>query len=76
MDLINRQDAINAVKDVLKKTPAIAIRVMETIKRLPCVQPEIIQCKDCKHWKVNGGKQEHILCEDSTSDYFCADAEK
>ena len=57
-DLIERQAAIDALdgeievigqanaKAVLKYTQMVSDR----IKALPSAQPEIIRCKDCKHW--------------------------
>lgn len=29
---------------------------IETIKALPSAEPEIIRCKDCKHWTQSMGK--------------------
>ena len=40
-DLIDRQDAINALRYEFKRTPTNAIRVMDTIKNLPSAQSEI-----------------------------------
>ena len=52
-DLISRQQAIDAVKKLsLGETDAtrLAMRIGDYLERLPSAQPEIIQCKDCKHW--------------------------
>lgn len=38
--LINKDIAINALREEFKKVPTIAIRAMETIKKLPPAQPE------------------------------------
>ena len=57
-DLISRQQAIDAVKS--RKTAeqssagimrnAVVDFCVDIIKKLPSAQPEIIRCKDCKHW--------------------------
>ena len=40
-------------------------------------QPEIIHCKDCKHWlDIDDGRQKHRMCADIYGDWFCADAER
>jgi hypothetical protein len=46
MDLIERQAAIDAIK-----TSRYLVDAMEKMIRLPSAQPEIIHCKDCKHWR-------------------------
>lgn len=38
--LINKDIAINVLREEFKKMPTIAIRAMETIKKLPPAQPE------------------------------------
>lgn len=55
MDLIDRQQAIDAaLRDVSSirthEFNAGATRAANRIKQLPSVQPEIIYCKDCKHF--------------------------
>ena len=57
-DLISRQQAIDAVKS--RKTAeqssagimrnAVVDFCVDIIKKLPSAQPEIIRCKDCKHF--------------------------
>ena len=50
-DCISRQAAIDALKRAEALTRAFGYHnVIETIRELPSVQPEIIRCKDCKHW--------------------------
>ena len=40
-------------------------------------QPEIIRCKDCKHWfDIDDGRQKHRMCADVNGDWFCGDAER
>ena len=45
-DLIDRQAAIDALYHVDEYNG----RSVEAIRKLPPAQPEIIRCKDCKHW--------------------------
>jgi len=45
-DLISRQAAIEAFEDTTYTKNEIRRRITE----LPSAQPEIIRCKDCKHW--------------------------
>ena len=48
-DLISRQAAIDAIGEVHPLDyNSQAIKSM--IKQLPPIQPEIVRCKDCKHW--------------------------
>ena len=57
-DLISRQAAIDALNDVSKHYtdkgrewhPHVNFMI-DAIKELPSAQPEIIRCKDCKHWR-------------------------
>ena len=61
-DLIDRQAAIDALKGMavpLYKDPACEDiwerdrtldNAIDAIRGLPSAQPEIIRCKDCKHW--------------------------
>lgn len=47
-DLISRQAAIDAVRTVIGDNRSIS--VCEAIEQLPSAEPQIIRCKDCKHW--------------------------
>ena len=57
-DAISRQQAINAVKSrkTAEQCKEGEVRnwtvdaCVDMIKQLPSAQPEIIRCKDCKHW--------------------------
>ena len=99
-DPIDREDALEAVSsEPLYKTgmerryadeavPAI----YEKIKALQPAQPEIIRCKECKHYPVGGDQYEHTLkfpdemcpchCEDKWyswrpgDNWFCANGER
>lgn len=48
--LISRQAAIDALMDEFKRVPTNAIRAKDALEKLPSAQPDIIACKDCKHW--------------------------
>ena len=55
MDLISRQEAIDAMAELQGRASAKGVligihRAWEAIKKLPAAQPEIVHCKDCKHW--------------------------
>ena len=47
-DCISRQQAIDAVRMVIGDNRSIS--VCDAIKQLPPIQPEIVRCKECKHW--------------------------
>ena len=53
-DLISRQAAIDILDEYSEKTLDTEKRAFENARRqmceLPSVQPEIIMCKDCKHF--------------------------
>lgn len=75
---ISRQDAIDAVSNMLFRKFGICGDLAEiTLAGLPSAQPEIIWCKDCKHWlDIDDGRQKHRMCADVYGDWFCADAER
>ena len=56
-DLISRQTAIDTVRkcSVKEVTPAYMLidkaEVITELVMLPSAQPEIIRCKDCKHYQ-------------------------
>ena len=57
-DLISRQAAIEAVKDWYDGLICGSFKgLKKRLEALPSAQPEIIRCKDCKHWQ----------CDDSES---------
>ena len=58
-DCISRQAAINALNNEIVKRRLLdemydgcidEFQTEEILKKLPPAQPEIIRCKDCKHW--------------------------
>ena len=51
-DVIERQAVIDALKDWYDGMIISSFRGVEkVIKALPSAQPEIIRCKDCKHYE-------------------------
>ena len=53
-DPIDRQAAIEAIKTwglVAGLSEGQAIEILADKEKLPSAQPEIIRCKDCKHWR-------------------------
>lgn len=90
-DLISRQAAIDAIEHHKKAVLgehnydegiaygyATAHRhLVDIVKQLPSVQPEIIRCKDCKHWTdENGGFcgiWDHYI---SNEEFFCGCGER
>ena len=55
-DTISRQEAIDAVAkwfyDVFGITESDGTAtIFKRLRELPSAQPEIIRCKDCKHWR-------------------------
>jgi len=93
-DLIERQAAIEAIRASTKKYTGFMEMEMytdddavEAIINLPPAQPEIIRCKECKHYIQNihcvGGhyngceEWEHDGCEYPVEeDWFCCHAER
>ena len=69
-DLISRQDAIDAV---IKRDANCGIDSAEVLKSLPSTQPEIIYCKDCKHYD---GRPCGIVDFYNTGSDFCSRAER
>lgn len=55
-DLIERQAAIDAMAELQGRASTKAelkgiSKAWKWIKKLPSAQPDIIHCKDCKHWR-------------------------
>lgn len=53
-DLIKRQDAVDAIDRLDIPEDMCVFEILSHIEleigTLPSAQPEIIRCKDCKHW--------------------------
>lgn len=77
-DTISRRMAINALESIGSiDTEADKEYARSVFEALPSAQPEIIKCKECKHWlDIDDGRQKHRMCADICGDWFCADAER
>lgn len=79
MDLINRQDAIDAMRNLLSDVAADTAEIR--LNELPSAEPEVIRCKDCKnsaHW-YRDRRRCFLWSEDGVSvfdDGFCNYAAK
>lgn len=51
-DLISRQEAITAIKNLFWRGYLVEDSV-KAVSRISSSQPEIIKCKDCEHWRLN-----------------------
>ena len=49
-DLIDRQAAIDIVEFECGEWRGLAGTIVKAIEQLPSAQPEIIWCRDCKHY--------------------------
>ena len=87
-DLISRQSAIDTLADMHCKSDEdgyiwiVRSDAWARIDALPSVQPEIIRCRDCKHWDktwTNNWPPDYHYCPmvDGVrkSDFYCAYAE-
>ena len=80
-DTISRQAAIDEIKEIYEWHDNVTKeRIIEHFKQLPSAQPEIIRCKDCKHYN---GENRDICCpladyaqSKCGADWFCADGER
>lgn len=78
-DLIRREDAIDALENKLDQIDHVPKWVFdaltEALEHLPSAQPEIIRCKDCRHWRERGlcGIWDQYI---SNGDFYCGCAEK
>jgi len=91
MDLIERQAAIDAMKDTFKGTMVGTRVAVDAINRLPSAEP-VIHCEDCKWWDQKfddspmgycmAAKHNHYsthweihIQRTYGKNFFCADAE-
>ena len=49
-DCISREQAIDALEDAEDAFGYLTKDWREVLEQLPPIQPEIVRCKDCKHW--------------------------
>lgn len=81
-DLISRQDAIDAIRDALKRIPTTAILAMDAIEKLPSAEPEKAVVAEIKIDKDDlaelvqekveelAGQLEIIRCKDCRHFYY------
>ena len=80
-DLISRQVTINVVGDWIYNPGDLRYH-KDVINSIPAVQPEIVRCKDCKHWDTEWSVSESgahycpMVDGNRNSDFYCADAER
>jgi len=83
-DTISRQAAIDALTH---KWDGMVTSVFDVINSLPSAQPEIIHCRDCKHWQSEeyiGNNNVHtpniasLPCKNwlTGGDWYCGSAER
>lgn len=86
LDAIDRQRAID---DLKCKDPSQIWNTADVevwVNALPSAQPEIVRCKDCKHWKDSDGVYRRGIGAESKcpvniravyeGNFYCADAER
>ena len=89
MDLIDRQAAIDAIEDLPNCDNGYSgtydkAYIIATLEELPSAQPEIIHCRDCKHYQFADNRAfgmpvkmcEWFGFEDVDDDDFCSRAER
>lgn len=87
MDLIDRQDAIDAHCELCEDSGRCNCDIcpdVEVFQLLPSAQPEIVRCKDCKYWhrEIHNGIEyfNFSSCDlnhhGDGHDFYCADAER
>ena len=95
-ELISRQDAIDALtrmmisiptsggKDLMGDLNRIRAEDISVIKRLPSALPEVVRCRECKHYQFADNRAFGMpvkMCdwfgfEDVDDDDFCSKAER
>ena len=82
-DTISRQDAIKAIEDLPNCYNGFSDTydkacIIGALEELPSAEPEIIRCKDCKHWKHSTIIPNYCDVWDwcNRADDFCSFAER
>ena len=83
-DLIDRQAAIEAIRIFYADECALVDSIEEQLEKLPSAQPEIIRCRECKHYQFADNRAfgmpvkmcEWFGFEDVDDDDFCSRAER
>ena len=75
-DCISRQAAIDALSTITMYKGSIPFdTAVMRIKQLPPIQPEIVRCKDCKHFESEYGYCDYYQWNMTGGD-FCSKAER
>lgn len=84
-DLINRQDAIDAINKIAPVDTEYDCKLLDRIDvryvliELPSAQPEIVRCKDCKYGDVFLDKEDRLCLLTGIWKepcHFCSDGER
>jgi len=79
-DLIEREAALSCFHDWIDKHGDVCcaedMQEYRAIESLPSAQPEIIYCRDCKHWRDDHTCREHSLVSPMKANEFCSRAER
>lgn len=86
-DLISRQAAISTIQKAYADTTGgndkkaawknVGLtNALHIIQGLSSAEPEIIRCKDCKHWKHDHTCREHSLVSPMKANEFCSRGER
>ena len=73
-DLIDRQEAIDAIKK-----SRFLVDAMEKVIKLPSAQPEIIRCKDCVYyrWEIDMCDYPYSTAHNVVHEYdYCSKAKR
>ena len=83
-DLISRQDVVELAMQYCPDNDGTCSKADEDIRNLldeledlPSAQPEIIRCKDCKHWYERQGRMYcgEMYFDQDDPDFYCGYAE-
>ena len=71
-DTISRQGVLRLLNAVPSEEFATKAMLISGVNALPSAQPEIIRCKDCKHWTNNIGdsKLKDNYCNDEAHGFY------
>ena len=83
-DLISRQAAIDALDKRFDSIPmeqtTEILLLRKDLRNLPSAQPELVRCKDCKHWQKSSINYNEYVCYwggyVKQEDDFCSWAER
>ena len=75
-DVISRQAAIDLINGWFNRIGLNGDICVDGLRQLPSAQPEIIRCRDCKHWKHDHTCHEHSLVSPMMANEFCSRAER